>query len=121
MTWSQLCAALADDPTERGLRDVVPARDQFWLADPLDADDTVGHVIVQLDDGLYGIPYTAVWPDDGWEQLDLAHAWPVPALPALPAALRVYARATATVVRLLGDARWQALDAQRVRDARIVS
>ncbi len=103
MTSQEILAALADDPTERGLSE-IPNVAVTWVDDPLETLDAVGHAVVIADDGLLLIPYTAVRLGGGWEQLDLDAAVQLAEPPDYLRTAVAYAEAEQALVRVLTDA-----------------
>lgn len=69
---TELISSLRRDPTERGLSDL----DVKYYIVPVDPNDLVniGLVLVPVEEGIAVLPYTAVLPEEGFEQLNLRDA-----------------------------------------------
>lgn len=70
--YAELVSSLEHNPTERGLSDL----DTKYYIVPVDPNDLVniGLVLVPVREGVAVLPYTAVSPKDGFEQLNLRDA-----------------------------------------------
>jgi hypothetical protein len=102
-----LLAALADDPTERGLSEL--SDHYVTLLETLPGDlDHVGLIVVSVADGLLILPVTHITTGDGWEHLDLDAARRVPAPKDWPRRTTAFRRAEHTLLNLLTKAVWAA-------------